>query len=183
MELLRRGAAIDEATSSAYRERIRAAGKNATIPLGTAKVYEQLSGIYLRLGDFPNAYDAAVHARLLEPAKVDNYIVIAQALAEQKQFQEAALVTMEALLASGDKNLMASLSGLYKTGIDSEGCAFQQTPQGPVLNPRCAPVHRDLCRASSEMMKLYRQGGQLEVVDAIRSKAIEQFGCLANEVQ
>lgn len=183
LELLQRGEEIDQAATSAYRERVRLAGKDATLPFGIPRVYEQLAGVYLRLGEFQKAYEAAAHARLLEPTKSDNYVMMGQALAVQKRWEDAALVSMEGLLASGDQNFAASLGELYKTGIDPDRCAFQQTPQGSVLNLRCAPVHRELCQASAELMKLYRQSGHIDFAQGIRSKAIEQFGCLAKEVE
>jgi tetratricopeptide (TPR) repeat protein len=182
LQILLKGAEIDRATEADYHEQMRARGRSTAIPVGIPKLYEQLSDTYMRLGDFPKAYDAAVHARLLEPAKIENYIAMGQALVVQGRREAAALVFMEGLLASGNQNLVLTLRELYKTGIDPDGCAIKQTPQGIVLNSNCAPVHRDLCQASAELIKVYKQGQQDDIIHAIRSKAIEQFGCTAEKL-
>jgi protein O-mannosyl-transferase len=183
LQLLLRGEAIDQAQVADYRQKLHATGRNADAPFGLPKLYEQLSGAYMRVGDYQHAYDAAVHDTQLEPARAENYIVMGQALAVQGRLQDATRAFVEGLLASGNQTLMLTLRGLYQTGLDPQGCAITQTPDGPTLNAGCAPVHRDLCRASSELSALYRQQQREDQVDAIKSRAMEQFGCTAGELQ
>jgi len=183
LRLLLHGVAIDQTQVADYRKVLRAAGRNADVPLGLPKLYEQLSGAYMRLGKYPEAYDAAVHDSQLEPSRAENYIVMGQTLAVQGRLQDATRAFVEGLLASGNQTLVMTLRGLYQTGLDPQGCAITQTPDGPTLNSSCAPVHRDLCRASAELSGLYRQQLSGDQADAIKSRAIEQFGCTAAEVQ
>jgi protein O-mannosyl-transferase len=183
LQLLLRGVAIDHVQVAEYRQVLRAAGRNADVPFGMPKLYQQLSGAYMRLGKYPEAYDAAVHDSQMEPARIENYIVMGQALAVQGRLQDATRAFVEGLLASGNQTLVLTLRGLYQTGLDPQGCAITQTAQGPTLNSSCAPVHRDLCSASAELSALYRQQLRGDQADAIKSRAIEQFGCTAGELQ
>jgi protein O-mannosyl-transferase len=183
LQLLLRGEAIDQAQVANYRQELRAAGRNAGVPLGLPKLYEQLSGAYMRLGDYQHAYDAAVHDSQLEPARAENYIVMGQALAVQGRLPDATRAFVEGVLASGNQTLVLTLRELYKTGLDPQGCAIAQSADGPTLNASCAPVHRDLCRASAELSGLYRQQQRGDQVDAIKSRAMEQFGCTQSELQ
>jgi tetratricopeptide (TPR) repeat protein len=183
LQLLLRGEAIDQTQVAEYRNKLRAAGRNADIPLGLPKLYQQLAGAYMRLGDYPKAYDAAVHDSQLEPARPENYIVMGQALAVQGRLPDATRAFVEGLLASGNQTLVLTLRELYKTGIDPQGCAITQTPDGPTLNSSCAPVHRDLCRASADLSALYAQELRGDQASAIKSRAMEQFACTAGELQ
>jgi protein O-mannosyl-transferase len=183
LQLLLRGEAIDQAVVADYKNELRASGRNADVPLGMPKLYEQLSRAYMRLGKYPEAYEAAVHDSQLEPATVQNYIVMGQALAVQGRLPDATRAFVEGLLASGNQTLVLTLRELYKTGLDPQGCAITQTPDGPSLNSSCAPVHRDLCRASADLSTLYRQELRGDQADVIKSRAMEQFGCTAAEVK
>jgi tetratricopeptide (TPR) repeat protein len=183
LRLLIRGAAIDQSAVAEYRRQLIAAGRNTTIPTGFPKLYEQLASAYLRAGNFQKAYEAAVHARQLEPEKIENYVVMGQALAVQGRREDAALAFVEGLLASGNQNFVYAIRELYKTGMDPEGCAITPSAQGPSLNANCAPVHRDLCRASADLSGLYRQLQRDDVADTIKSRAIEQFRCAADDLK
>jgi protein O-mannosyl-transferase len=182
LRLLLRGVEIDKTNAEIYRKILRATGRDPDVPVGLPNLYEQLAAAYVRLADYPKAFEAAVQARRLEPAKLDNYIVIGQTLAVQGRTGEAAVAFTEGMLASGDKSLVITLRELYKTGLDPEGCAILQTPQGIVLNSNCAPVHKNLCRASAEMSALYSKNRQDDVAEAIKSRAVAQFGCPAGQL-
>jgi protein O-mannosyl-transferase len=180
LKILTRGEAIDKASGALFREQLRASGKDATIPIGSSELYRWLSMAYLRLGDLQEAYDTAFFARQLDPSISEPHLVIGQVLALQGHSDQAAQAFMEGLLASGQQRMMASLSILYKSGLDPEGCAIQQSPNGMLLNPQCAPVHKDMCYASADLVGIYRRNKHEDLANEFRSKAIEQFGCSAD---
>lgn len=183
LQMLLRGEAIDQAQVADYRQKLRAAGRNADAPFGLPKLYEQLSGAYMRLGDYQHAYDAAVHDSQLEPARAENYIVMGQALAVQGRLPDATRAFVEGVLASGNQSMVLTLRELYKTGLDPQGCAITQSADGPTLNASCAPVHRDLCRASAELSNLYAQQQRADLAHQIKSRAIDQFQCTLDELK
>ncbi|HEY4838377.1 MAG TPA: hypothetical protein VIH72_07215, partial [Candidatus Acidoferrales bacterium] len=177
LKVLTRGEAIDKASAALYRERLRDAGKDSTIPVGSAELYKQLAITYMRLGDPQKAYDAASYGKQLDPSMAEVYMVIGQVLVLRGHSDQAAQAFMEGLLASGQQRMMIPLSILYKSGLDPEGCSIQQSPNGMLLSPQCAPVHKDLCYASADLASLYRRNKHEDIANEFRSKAIEQFGC------
>jgi len=183
LELLTRGEAIDEASAAVYRQQLRDSGRDSTIPVGSPELYKQLSITYMRLGNSQKAYDAASYGKQLDPSMADVYTIMGQVLALQGRSDQAAQAFMEGLLASGQQRLMIPLSILYKSGLDPKGCAIQQSPNGMLLNPQCAPVHKDLCNASADLVGLYRQNTHEDLANELRSRAIEQFGCSSDQVR
>ncbi|HEY4839765.1 MAG TPA: DUF1736 domain-containing protein [Candidatus Acidoferrales bacterium] len=177
LELLTRGEAIDKASAAVYRQQLRDSGRDSTIPVGSPELYKQLAITYMRLGDPQKAYDAASYGKQLDPSMAEVYTIMGQVLALQGRSGQAAQAFMEGLLASGQQRLMIPLSILYKSGLDPEGCSIQQSPNGMLFNPQCAPVHKDFCYASVDLVDLYRRNAHEDLANELRSKAIEQFGC------
>jgi protein O-mannosyl-transferase len=177
LELLTRGEAIDKASAAVYRQQLRDSGKDSTIPVGSPELYKQLSIAYMRLGDPQKAYDAASYGKQLDPSMAEVYAIMGQVLALQGRSEQAVQAFMEGLLASGQQRLMIPLSILYKSGLDPDGCAIQQSPNGMLLNPQCARVHKDVCYASADLANLYRRNTHDDLANELSSRAIEQFGC------
>jgi protein O-mannosyl-transferase len=177
LELLTRGEAIDKASAAVYRQQLRDSGKDSTIPVGSPELYKQLSITYMRIGEPQKAYDAASYAKQLDPSIAEVYVIMGQVRALQGRSEQAVQALMEGLLASGQQRLMIPLNALYKSGLDPDGCAIQQSPNGMLLNPQCASVHNDLCYASADLVDLYRQNTREDLAIELRSRAIEQLGC------
>lgn len=73
--------------------------------------------------------------------------------------------------------LLPRLRNLYAGGMDQKGYAFIQTPSGPNLNYSCEIVHVGLCKASVELMDIYRKNQKPEVAADIERQATEELGC------
>jgi protein O-mannosyl-transferase len=177
LQLLLRAAAIGKFQEDAYRERLRTSGKSAILPVELPEIYEQLAITYLRLGEDQNAYLAAVHARSLDPSKIQPYLIMGQTLADDGRTEEAAVALVEATLISGQRNILNMLNALYRSGVDPQGCAITQGANGMILNNSCAIVHDETCKAWAEVIELNIQNNHGEVADEMRSRAIEHFGC------
>ncbi|HEY4837080.1 MAG TPA: DUF1736 domain-containing protein [Candidatus Acidoferrales bacterium] len=184
LQILTRGVEIDRVNDEIYRQRKRARGipEDRITPAGVPLVYSNLATTQLRLGNFKEAYDAAVYARALDPDIVYSYMLMAQALAPQNRKDEAALALVEGVLVSGSQNLLTPLGVLYKYGVDPEGCGIKHAPGGAMLNNQCAAVHKEICEGSAELIRLYEQSLRPEAAAAIRSRAVEQFGCAADRL-
>jgi hypothetical protein len=185
LEILTRGVEIDRVNDEIYRQRKLAHGTPADqiAPAGVAVLYTDLATTQLRLGNNKEAYDAAVHARILNPEVADSYLLMAQALAPRGRKEEAALALVEGVLVSGSRNLLTPLSVLYKYGVDPEGCGIKQTESGPLLNNLCGTVHKEICTGSAELMGLYHRSLRPEFEADMRSKAMEQFSCTPDELK
>ncbi len=185
LEILLRGVAIDKALSESQRKEKLGSGKSESeiVPIGLPLLYESLAMTYFRLGDNQEAYDAAAFARLLSPQYVNAYAVMGEALFAENRKEDAAISLIEGSLATGDPNLLRLLQNAYNSGIDPKGCSFMQTGNGPLLNNSCEVVHKDICKASSELIRVLLQDQQLGFADDVKNKALVRFECSADELQ
>lgn len=183
IQLLLRGIEIDKARALASHGQLDANGKITPISADAPKLYEQLAITYFRLGDFENAYNAAVHARSLDPSELQNYLIIGQQLVREGRKDDAAVVYVEGTLVSESGRFLSPLEALYRTGIDTGGCAIRRSPNGDTLNTECAPVHLEICRASAELNQLYRDSLRQDLADAVKSKAATQFNCAQDRLR
>jgi tetratricopeptide (TPR) repeat protein len=185
LQILTRAEIIDHVNDEIYRQRKRARGTPADqiAPAGVPTVYTNVATTQLRLGNYKEAYDAAIYARMLDPDLPDSYLLMAQALAPLNRKDEAALALVEGVLVSGSQNFLTPLGVLYKYGVDPEGCGIKQTRSGAMLNNQCAAVHKEICAASAELIGLYKQNLHADSAAAVKSRAVEQFSCAADELE
>lgn len=181
LEILLRGASIDDLYDETNREKEKARGKlDSEIPhTGHALVYQELALTYLRLGENQKAYEAVLHARLLDPGDTKTYILMAEILFALSRHDESAVALMEGNLISGDRVTTQQLSRLYKLGLDPKGCAFIPGPAGPTLNTACEVVHADICRALSELVPVFQQAHRVDDAAALKTRSANEFGCPA----
>jgi hypothetical protein len=128
------------------------------------------------LGDAPNAYQAAIQARLLAPDKSDYGVLSAIMLATNRK-DEAETALIEGYLLMHNRNLISRLRNLYASGLDTKGCAFTEGPDGPDLNYSCEVVHLGFCKASRELMDIYQKNLRQDAVAEIEKRATEEFRC------
>lgn len=180
--LLKRGVSIEKAFGNAFRASERARGKSdAEIPLtGSATLYANLAENSMRLGDHQTAFDAAMYARLLNPKNPANYQILSTILLADGRKEEAAVMLVEGMMVSGtgDPVFLETLRGLYKTGLDPKGCALVRGARGEFLNNLCEPAHDEVCRASADLVAIYRQELRPNLADQTEKAAL-QLGCPA----
>ncbi len=97
--------------------------------------------------------------------------------------EQAAEKLMEGAIATADPGLRADLLKLYQNGGDPKGCAVLTDPSGAAINPSCETVHRDICTASAEIIRLRTQTGRKDLADETRNTATTEFGCPAAELR
>jgi len=180
LQFLIRARSIDKLAGARYLKEEKARGKldSEIVPPGLPQLYQELALTYWRLGDLRNAYEAAIQTRLLAPDRADYGLLSAILLAANRK-DEAAIVLIEGFLITHDSNLISRLRSLYVGGLDPKGCAFTESPTGPNLNDSCEVVHIGLCKASTELMDIYRRNQKQDVVAEIEKNATEEFGCPA----
>ena len=149
-KLALRSIAIDAASRAAYA---RQHGITSPVPSSAAEGYRTLASIYLRLGRPPQALEAAQQAQSIDPANSGAYEEMAGAYLAQERGEDAAVALAQGMLATGDRKLFAGLLKLYRSGLDSKGCAAAAGLHGPVLNPHCEIVLRDLCEAAARLRR------------------------------
>jgi tetratricopeptide (TPR) repeat protein len=142
-----------------------------------------LSTAWLRLGEDREAFDAAIWARSLDPDNPEVYRQIVNVLMAGGHPEQATEKLMEGAIATADPGLRADLLKLYKNGGDPKGCAILTDASGSAINPSCETVHRDICSASAEIIKLRTQTGRKDLADETRNTATTEFGCPAAELR
>jgi len=151
VRLARRSVAVDVASRAAYDRRH---GIKSPVPASAADGYRTLASAYLHLGRAPEALAAAIQAQTIDPANTGVYEEIADADLAQQRGEDAAVALVEGMVATGDHNLLTELLNLYRSGVDSHGCAVVPGRNGPTLNPSCEIVHRDFCEATLRIHRL-----------------------------
>jgi hypothetical protein len=182
LQILLRGVAIERASQSANSGQSGAGGPDSPNSSVGPKLYEQLAITYVRLREFQDAYDAAIQSRSLDPSELQNYLIIGQQLVREGRKDDAAIAYVEGTLVSGSGRFLGPLEALYRSGIDPAGCAIRQSPGGDLLNTECSPVHVEICRASAELIDLYRHNLRQDLADATKSKATTQYACGADQL-
>ena len=178
-ERLARAAAIDGAVHAAYKKKLEAR-RAAGYPVppyeeGNAEVHQLLSLAYMRTGEVPKAVEEARLALSMHPAGAEAFRQIFYALATGGYLEEAAVALFEGVFVTSQASLMPDLVNLYKN-LDKDGCAVMNSPNGPVVNPACPIVHKDMCAAGAEVLKTERAAERMDL--AVRQEEImRNSGC------
>ncbi len=185
LEILLQGVRIDRKISETQRElEIRRGAPESQIShLASPHLYIQLATVYLKLGNPENAYRTGLYARALSPQLPETSLLTADALASAGRKEDSAVALIAGLLIAGDKRFLAPLNVLYRSGLDSKGCAFAATANGPFLNNACEPVHAEICKAYSDLIQIYRWNLKQDQGDAAKSRAIRDFGCTEQSLE
>jgi hypothetical protein len=181
LQLLQRAEAIGRANNQRLAEKELAHGRRAPEPDNArfGDVRRKISAIYLRLMEPQKALDAAVAARQFDPLNAETFGQFAEVLVSVGRGDDAAVVLMEGVLVTTDQNLRNQLLSLYRGGLDRQGCATLPGANGGALNPSCEMVHRHLCAASSETIKLRLETQRRDLAETMRATALRDFGCPA----
>jgi hypothetical protein len=152
-------------------ERImKAAGENRV------ELYEQLGITYTRLGDFANAIYALNTARSM--ATTENLArELSGAYLRSGDTQRAETTLWEGLLADpSNPHFSTWLVDMYQHA-NPGSCALQQQPGGWALNPGCPLVHDQVCSASANVVRTFRERRQDAQAAELRNTGVTQFGC------
>lgn len=126
------------------------------------------------------ALDAANRARLLSPLNALAYRLAAAGLLGQQRSDDAAVMFLMGSIVSGDAALGQEAMSLYRSGLDTEGCAVLGSGTNSVLNPRCAIVQRHSCTASAAAYQILKRAGQPDRAEQIRQSATRDLRCSAD---
>jgi tetratricopeptide (TPR) repeat protein len=179
LQILLRGAAIEESYDHQLRAREMARGKqDSDIPhFGSKSLYPELALTYLRLGDTQKSFDAVHRALLVDPEQPRTFITLAHILLIEKRNDEAAVALVESYMSSGNKEILGPLAELYRGGLDPKGCAISQDASGISLNTFCEPVHNHFCRAKAELIRVYTEANRRDLIDDIKARTASDTSC------
>jgi hypothetical protein len=147
---LARGDALQSVRTALRSIAIEAASRGARDQPVAAEGYRLLASAYLRLDKAQEALSAANRAQALDPLNVAVYDEIADACLALSRGEDAAIALARGMFATGDGSLRQDLLKVYRSGVDTAGCAVVPGPRGPALNPSCDIVRRDLCAGATQ---------------------------------
>jgi protein O-mannosyl-transferase len=185
LTVLKRGVAILEASRQSHLAALRAEGKPESL-LGTSAdedLYRLLAGAYFRLGDGDHAFDAAMESRRREPLNPIVYRQLGHILFAAHQVSDAATVLMEGMLVTSDMGLRQQLMDLYRSGLDTQGCAIANGPYGAAINPKCPLVHENLCSAGLDALRIRLATGQTGPAADLKKNLLQDYGCPAGPIE
>ena len=136
-----------------------------------ADLERTISTVELRLGETPQALERAIAAQQLEPAAAANYRQLSKAYLAAGRADDAAVALVEGTLVTSDLGLRRELMDLYRSGLDTRGCATTPGPYGPAMNPGCAIVHTHMCLAAAQALQLYSRIGRADLMEKTKHEA------------
>lgn len=181
LAVLQRGAAILEAYRARQLAQLRAEGKSERLIATTPNddIYRLLAAAYYRIGNGDKAFDAAIESRKRDPLNPAVYSQLGHILFAAHQPADAAAALMEGMLVTSDMGLRQQLVELYRTAVDPQGCAVTAGPYGPAINPQCPIVHRNLCDAGLDAIRIRLETGYPEIAAELKKSFLQDYACPA----
>ena len=141
-----------------------------------ADLERTISTVELRLGEAPQALERAITAQQLEPAAAASYRQLSKAYLAGGRADDAAVALVEGTLVTSDLGLRQELMDLYRSGLDTQGCATTPGPYGAAMNPSCGIVHTHMCIAAARALQLYSRMGRADLVEKTKLE-VASLGC------
>jgi protein O-mannosyl-transferase len=170
-EVLERCRTIVEANAARESSLALARGEPPAKPTRYADSYRLISEVQSRLGDTSDALENAAYALNLEPFSALAYLQWANALLPARGAEDSAVALMEGEILTKDPFLKDQLVQLYRSGLDTQGCAAVENQGQWMLNTSCDVVRRHLCKAFAGAEKIYTSAGRADQAADIQGQA------------
>jgi protein O-mannosyl-transferase len=164
LQVLLRGVAVDRAVTAAINRLELARGRKSG-NFGIGVLYGNLGLTCLRLGDSQRALEAFLHLRLLTAANPELYRNIASAYLAAGKTEEAIITLLEVRIMEGSERAAADVLPLYAK-MNPGGCAIAEKNGRLTLRTDCPIVHRHLCQADGELVRIFRESNLDESAEA-----------------
>ena len=144
-----------------------------------ADIDRSIAATSLKLKDPAEAVTAAAGALELDPSNPQTYQQLSNALLAAGRTDDAAVALTRGVLVTSDISLRQHLLDLYRSGLDSKGCATIPGARGPVFNRSCEIVHSHTCTAVAETIPFYLRQQRRDLAQQLEDSAARDFGCPA----
>ena len=129
-----------------------------------------VSTAYARLQEGDKAVATARQAASEQPFNPLSYRALAAALLNTQHQNEAAVELMTGFIVTGNQELRSALVDLYRSGLDTAGCATTTNGSTVALNiSSCEIVRRHLCEAAARAADIQRRSGRPELASQVSS--------------
>ncbi len=116
-------------------------------------------------------------ARKRAPLNPAVYSQLGAILFTAGQPDDAATAVMEGMLVNSSMDLRRQLIELYGTGFEGTQCAVTAGANGQAINPVCALVHKNLCEASVDAVRIRLQTGGRDAAVDLKRSFLNDYGC------
>jgi tetratricopeptide (TPR) repeat protein len=178
LSVLMRGDAVVQAANRMQNERMRDNPALVGPPTRFAPLYRLLSAVHLRLDEGEPALRHALYARELAPADAETYKQLAEAYWGVHDGERTAIALLEGIMLTSDVSLRDAAVAFYRgSGVEGADCAVVTRAGQAALNPTCAPVHRHMCAAADDAIRLQTRTGHPDDAANVRRMALGPMQC------
>jgi hypothetical protein len=128
------------------------------------------------LSEVSQSLESAATAQRLDPAVAASYRQLSKAYLAGGRADDAAVSLVEGTLITADLGLRQELMDLYRSGLDTLGCAATAGPYRAAMNPSCGIVHKHMCAAAARALQLYSRIGRADLMEKTKLE-VASLGC------
>jgi tetratricopeptide (TPR) repeat protein len=176
INVLEEGARIDRSFNEVNRAKqiLRGDPQESITEVGLAPVYDTLAICYARVGRYDIALTRLAYSRQLDPTEPETHIKIGRLYLEQKQYDEAAVAFLEAMLVTRDSP--TAWQGLIQTyklmGPEGDNAIIVQNGV-PMLNlDHVSKAYEHLQLAYRELIRAMRWAHRFAAAEQLRNAAV-----------
>jgi tetratricopeptide (TPR) repeat protein len=175
--VLLRARAISQAAAKSFDDAQLAHGKPLGGRTGMPELYLALGSDYYSLARHPEAVEAFLHGRTLNPGMPSLYDGLADAYWAMGQYDRAVTaLESKGMLDGFAPATLAAIAQMYAHMPDAS-CAVESRGAGPQLNPNCPKLRSDLCLAASDLAQAYTDARNPAQARTFRAEAAQRYGC------
>jgi tetratricopeptide (TPR) repeat protein len=174
---LLRARAISQAAAKAFDEAQLAHGKPLAGRIGLPELYLALGSDYYSLARYPEALEAFLQGRSLNPSMTMFYDGLADVYWASGQYDRAVTsLETKGMLEGFAPATLTGIARIYAR-IPAAACAVGSRGAGPQINLNCPKVKSDLCVAASELAQAFTDARNPAQAGTFRAEAAQRYGC------
>jgi len=175
--MLLRARAISQAAARAFDEAQLAHGKPLGGRIGMPELYLALGSDYYSLARYPEALEAFLQGRSLNPGMTMFYDGLADVYWAKGEYDSAAIsLETKGMLEGFAPATLTAIARIYAR-IPDAACAVESRGAGPQINLNCPKVKSDLCLAASDLAQAFMEARNPAQARTFRAEAAQRYGC------
>jgi len=175
--VLLRARAISQAAARAFDEAQLAHGKPLGGRIGMPELYFALGSDYYSLARYPEAIDAFLQGRSLNPGMAMFYDGLSDVYWARGQYDHAVTSLESKGMVEGFAPATTNAIARVYARMPEAACALESRGGRPQINLSCPKVKSDLCLAASDLAQAFMDARNPEQARAFRAQAAQRYGC------
>jgi tetratricopeptide (TPR) repeat protein len=175
--MLLRARAISQAAAKAFDEAQLAHGKPLGVRIGLPELYLALGSDYYSLARYPEALEAFLQGRRLNPTMTMFYDGLADVYWARGQYDRAATSLESKGMVEGFAPATTNAIARIYARMPEAACALESRGAGPQINLTCPKVKSDLCLAASDLAQAFTEARNPAQAYTFRAEGAQRYGC------